>query len=210
MPQAKTSDPRVITLPPEHEEQVADPPALCTQLAPALSCTLSLGKVVELEVELGIDMASQFLKLNSLLKERSTHLGRLVVAKFQMPEEQIDNFIQHCMGILIMDSKLYTPRFGYTTKMCSLENTLNITLCFPFLDNILQRMQNFEFLIDSQTNTPPVMSFSLNNSLNEEAMENLRMTFKSRDTAIARSVEIKAGQDVLHLFIVPPVLGVEL
>ena len=137
-----------------------------------------------MEVELGIDMASQFLKLNSLLKERPTHLGRLVVAKFQMPEEQTDNFIQHCMRMLVMDSKLYTPRFGYTTKMRSLENTLDITFCFPFLENILQKMQNFEFLIDSRTNTPPVMSFSLNISLSEEAMENLRMTFKSRDTAI--------------------------
>ena len=33
---------------------------------------------------------------------------------------------------------------------------------------------------------------------------------RSQDTAIAQSVEIKVGQDILHLFIVPPVLGVEL
>ena len=71
-------------------------------------------------------------------------------------------------------------------------------------------MQSFEFLIDSQTSTPPVMSFSLSCSPDKEAMEILRTTFKSQDTAIALSVEIKAGQDVLHLFIVPPVLGVEL
>ena len=71
-------------------------------------------------------------------------------------------------------------------------------------------MRSFEFLIDSQSNTPPVISFSLSCSPDKEAMKKLRMTFKSQDTAIARSVEIKAGQDVLHLFIVPPVLGVEL
>ena len=80
VPQTKTSDPHVVTLPPEHEERV-DPPALCTQFAPALSCTLPWGKVVELEVELGVDMASPLLKMNSLLKEKSTHLGRLIVAK---------------------------------------------------------------------------------------------------------------------------------
>ena len=36
------------------------------------------------------------------------------------------------------------------------------------------------------------------------------MTFKSQDTAIAQFMEIKARQEILHLFIMPPVLGVDL
>ena len=180
------------------------------QLAPTLSCTLPLNKVVDLEMDLGVDKLGLLLKINNLLEKNSTHLGRLTVAKFQMPEEQVDDFIRRCTEILTTDSKQYISRFGYTIKAHFLGDTLRIIFCFPFLNNTLERMQKFDFLINSQNNNPPIMNFSLNHSPNKETRKGLKMTFNSQRAATAQFMEIKAGQGILHLFIVPSVLGVDL
>ena len=56
----------------DHEEQIGFSTS-CPQLAPALSCTLPLDKVVDLEVDLGVDMMILLLKINNLLEKNSTH-----------------------------------------------------------------------------------------------------------------------------------------
>ena len=71
---------------------------------------------MDLEVDLGVDMMSLLLKINNLSEKNSTHLGRLTVAKFQMPGGQVNDFMRHCTEILTADSKQHMPRFGYTVK----------------------------------------------------------------------------------------------
>ena len=132
------------------------------------------------------------------------------MAKFRVPKGQVDNFVRYCTEILTTNSKHYISRFSYTIRTHFLGDTLKISFCFPFLDNIFEKMQKFEFLIDGQSNDPPTMSFYLNCSSNKEITKGLGLILSSQKITTAQFVKIKAEQKILHLFIIPRVFGVDL